>query len=347
MTDLRIRTEGRAGRITLDRPRALNAVTHDMVRGIDTALRDWETEPGVEIVVIDGTGDRAFCAGGDVTSIYRAVQAGNLEGPRTFWRDEYRMNARIARYPKPVISLMQGYVMGGGVGVGCHAAHRVVGRTTRISMPEVGIGLVPDVGGSLLLARAPGRLGEYLGTTAARMDAAAACFAGFADYHVPEAAWPDLVAQLCGDGDPAILAAAHRDPGPAMPERDRIDLHFAAPTLPQVIENLSADPSDWARETEQALAAVSPLAAAITLGLIHAVREAGTIEAALELEYRVTSRSVADGDFIEGIRARIIDKDQAPRWRHADPRAVGDAEVADWLAPLGAGPHQEEGQGST
>lgn len=344
MSDLHVRIEGRAGRITLDRPAALNAVTHAMVLGIEEALDLWQDDPAVEVVLIDGAGERAFCAGGDVTSLYRAVEAGDLEAPRTFWRDEYRMNARIARYPKPVVSFLQGYVMGGGVGVGCHAGHRVAGTTTRIAMPEVGIGLVPDVGGSLLLARAPGRLGEYLGTTAARMEAATACLAGFADYHVPENEWPDLAARLCADGDPAILAGAHRDPGPPKLERDLIDLHFAAPTLAQIVQNLSADPSDWARETLSRLEAGSPLAAAVALRLVREVREADTIEAALEMEYRVTSRSVADGDFVEGIRARIIDKDNAPRWRHSGAADVTDEEIAAWLAPLGT---DMQGKGDT
>ncbi len=336
MTDLIIRTEGRAGRITLDRPHALNALTHEMSLGIEAALDDWATDPAVEIVVIDAAGDKAFCAGGDVTSIYRAVAAGDPETPRRFWRDEYRMNARIARYAKPVVSVMQGFVMGGGVGVGCHAGHRVVGASTRIAMPEVGLGLVPDVGGSLLLARAPGRLGEYFGITAARMDPTAACLAGFADYHITEAQWPDLIARLCAEADPSILAHEHVDPGAPDLHRDEIDLHFAAPTLPQVLENLAADPSDWARETEAAIAKVSPLSAAIALQLIRAVREAGTIEAALEMEYRVTSRMVEGGDFIEGIRAQVIDKDRTPKWSHASPADVTEAEVAGWLAPLGS-----------
>ncbi len=336
MTNLHVRTEGRAGRITLDRPQALNAVTHDMVLRIDRALAGWADDDTVEIVVIDGAGDRAFCAGGDVTSIYRAVQSGDLESPRRFWRDEYRMNGRIARYAKPVVSFLQGYVMGGGVGVGCHAGHRVAGGTTRIAMPEVQIGLVPDVGGSLLLARAPGRLGEYFGLTAARMDAPAALLAGFVDYHIPEADWPALIARLCNEGDPAILTGAHRDPGPPDLDRDRIDRHFAAASLAQVRDSLAADPSDWARHIEDALDAASPLAAAIALRLIREVRAEGTIEAALEMEYRATSRSVAGGDLIEGIRALIIDKDRRPAWRHADARAVEEEEVAAWLAPLGA-----------
>ena len=196
MTDIRIRKEGRAGRITLDRPQALNALTHAMALGIDAALDAWRDDPEVAVSLIDATGARAFCAGGDLQEIYAAGRRGDFDYPRRFWAEEYRMNATIARYPKPYVALMQGYVMGGGVGVASHGSHRVVGDTSRIAMPECGIGLIPDVGGTLLLAQAPGRLGEYLGLSGHRMGPGEAIAAGFADHYVPEADWPALAERL-------------------------------------------------------------------------------------------------------------------------------------------------------
>ena len=186
--DIYVRRDGSAGRITLNRPEALNALTYDMCLAIEKALDEWREEPGVRLAIIEGEGERAFCSGGDIAEMYKAGTAGDYEYGRRFWRDEYRLNAKIAEWPKPVVSFLQGYTMGGGVGVGCHGSHRVVCESSRIAMPECGIGLVPDVGGSLILARAPGRLGEYLATTAARMGPADAIAAGFADMFVPRGA---------------------------------------------------------------------------------------------------------------------------------------------------------------
>ena len=181
MDDLTIRTAGRAGRITFTRPKALNALTHAMARAIHDALDGWRDDPAVALVIIDAEGDRAFCAGGDIAAVYHAGRAGDHQVGRDFFRDEYRMNAAIADFPKPIVAFMQGFVMGGGVGVGGHASHRIVGDTTRIAMPESGIGLIPDVGGTWLLGRAPGRIGEYLAMTGGRMTAGDAIHAGFAD----------------------------------------------------------------------------------------------------------------------------------------------------------------------
>ena len=207
MSDINIRVAGHAGRITLTRPKALNALTYDMCLAIDAALKDWAGNDNVRLVVIDAEGEKAFCAGGDIAEMYYTGTKGNYDYGRKFWRDEYRMNARISEYPKPVVGFLQGFTMGGGVGVGCHGSHRVVGESSQISMPEAGIGLVPDVGGSLLLALAPGRLGEYLGITAARMNAGDAVFAGFADHFIPEDQWPALIAALEETGDAAQLEA--------------------------------------------------------------------------------------------------------------------------------------------
>jgi enoyl-CoA hydratase len=189
---IRIRKIGRIGQITLQRPEALNAVTYEMVLAIEAALDDWRDDDEVACVLIDAEGHKAFSAGGDLQFMYDTASKGDFDAGRTFWRDEYRLNAKIAAFPKPYVALCQGFTMGGGVGVSLHGSHRVVGESSRIAMPECAVGLVPDVGGTLLLARAPGRLGEYLGVTGYRMNASDAILAGFADYFIPEAEWPGL-----------------------------------------------------------------------------------------------------------------------------------------------------------
>jgi enoyl-CoA hydratase len=337
MTDILIRQEGRAGRITLNRPAALNAITADMCARLDAALIAWASEDGVDLVLIDAAGDRAFCAGGDIAELYARGRAGDYAHGQAFWRREYRMNARIAGYPKPVVSLMQGFTMGGGVGVGCHGSHRIVGRTSQIAMPECTIGLVPDVGGSFLLALAPGRLGEYLATTGARMGPGDAIDAGFADWFVPEDAWPGLVEALCATGDETVIEAAARPspPGTYCPRRAEIERHFAGETYGDIWRSLAGDSGDFAQETRATLARVSPLAAACAVEMLHRLGDAPTLMHALELEYRFTHRAQEHGDFLEGIRAAVIDKDRKPRWRHADPGSVTGLEVARMLMPLG------------
>ncbi|WP_102109842.1 enoyl-CoA hydratase/isomerase family protein [Oceaniglobus roseus] len=331
MSDVLIRTEGRAGRITLNRPKALNALTHEMCLAIDAALIAWARDPAVALVLIDGAGEKAFCAGGDIARMYEAGRAGDFHWPRQFWRDEYRMNARLYHYRKPVVSFLQGFTMGGGVGVGCHGSHRVVGESSRIAMPEAGIGLVPDVGGSLLLARAPGRVGEYLGVTAGRMAAGDAIFAGFADHFVPEAEWPALAAELAATGEVDRIAAAATAPPAADLEGRQADIDrlFAAESWEALRAALAGDPSDTAQAAAAALDKVSPLSAALTLELVRQVRRLDSIEGALDMEYRVTSRAMEHGDLMEGVRAMIVDKDHAPRWMPFDP-----AKVQRMLAPV-------------
>ncbi len=336
MADIDIRTSGRAGRITLNRPKALNALTYDMILDIERALDAWRDDDAVDLVIIDAAGDKAFCAGGDIAEMYRTASSGDYTYGRTFWADEYRLNAKIAEYPKPYVAFMQGFTMGGGVGVSCHGSHRIVGDSSKIAMPECGIGLVPDVGGSLLLARAPGRTGEYLGTTTARMDAGDAIFAGFADHFIPEAAWDDLIARLEETGDVADIDAATR-PAPKAglaALQDDLSRHFGAGDMAAVAASLAADTSDFATRAGKGIGRVSPLSACTTLALIGRARTADTIRAALDTEYRVTWRCAENGDFVEGIRAAIIDKDNAPRWRHHSVADVTAAEVEAMLAPI-------------
>ena len=320
MTDIEIRRDGHAGRITLTRPRALNALTYEMCLAIEDALWSWRADASVKLVVIDAEGEKAFCAGGDIARMYETGTAGDVEYGRQFWRDEYRMNALIAEFPKPVVSFMQGFTMGGGVGIGCHGSHRVVGETSRIAMPECGIGLIPDVGGSFLLSRAPGRMGEYLGLTADRMGPGDAIHAGFADLYLPEPGWPELIATLCATGDIRALERAAR-PAPEAPlaaRQETIDTLFAGEGLRDVLNLLRADGSEFAAAALGKMERNSPLSMAATLEILHRLRQGEpTIRRSLELEYRFTSRAMQQGDFLEGIRAAIIDKDKTPRWKHA------------------------------
>ena len=336
MSDIQIRTEGQAGRITLTRPKALNALTWDMCLATEQALDAWATDDTVKLIIMDATGDRAFCAGGDIAEMYRTGKAGDLDYGRSFWRDEYRMNAKLAEYPKPIVSFLHGFVMGGGVGIGGHCSHRIVGESTQISMPECGIGFVPDVGGTYTLARAPGRLGEYLGLTAARMGPGDAIHAGFADRFHPEAVWPALKQALIDSGDVAALGDAPKAPdSPLAAAQPEIDALFGGEALRDVFNTLKASDSDMARDALKRLSRNSPLSMAVTLEMIHRLRTPSLdIRKALEMEYRVSHRIMAQGDFLEGIRAAIIDKDKTPNWRHALD-SVPLVDVSKMLMPLG------------
>ncbi len=338
MADIHIRKEGRAGRITLNRPKALNALTYEMCLEIDAALKTWAHDDDVALILIDAEGDRAFSAGGDIAEMYETGRKGDYTYGRRFWADEYRMNARIASYPKPVVSLLQGFTMGGGVGVGCHGSHRIVGESSQIAMPECGIGLVPDVGGSFLLALAPGRLGEYLGTTGARMGPADAILVGFADLFVPEADWSALVSKLIETGDAQVILEHTSQPpeGRLAALRPEIDAHFAGETGGDILRALRHSGSPFATEAIRAFTRSAPLSVACTVEMLHRLRGAPSMRRALDLEYRFTYRAMEHGDFIEGIRAAIIDKDRNPRWRHESAEAVSGMEVSKMLMPLGA-----------
>lgn len=333
-----IRRDGVAGRITLDRPGALNAITHDICRATVAALDDWRHDDRIALVILDAAGDRAFSAGGDIAFMHAAGTRGDFGAGRGFWHDEYRMNLMLADYPKPVVAFMQGFVMGGGVGYGCHAAHRVAGETTQVAMPECGIGLIPDVGGSYLLARAPGQLGVYLGLTGARMGAGDAIAAGFANRFVPQGVWPALIAELCRTGDPALIAAA-AEPAPDRPLADArawIDAVFDAGRVGDMLVRLDADAGAMAAQARKALRRASPLSLVCALPMIRAQQARPDLRAALRQEYRFTWRALEHSDFVEGIRAQIIDKDRSPRWRHDGVESVSATEVAQMLAPLGA-----------
>lgn len=337
MSDLIVRTVGYAGWITLDRPEALNALTWEMCLEIETALRKWREDPTVKLVIIDGAGERAFCSGGDISEMYASGRRGDVDYGRRFWRDEYRLNRKIFIYPKPIVSFLHGFTMGGGVGVGCHASHRIVCENSQIAMPECSIGLVPDVGGSLMLALAPGRVGEFLGVTGDRMDAADAIFAGFADSYVPQENWEALKTELTETGDVDVIAP-HSAPTPdsrLAGWHEEIDATFAGDTLGDIYRAMPADPGPAVAHAQKLMARNAPFAMTCAVEIIHRVRNGLRLENALDQEFRYTYRCVEQGDFIEGIRSAIIDRDRNPQWQHGAWQDVKTLDVTRMLMPLG------------
>jgi enoyl-CoA hydratase len=337
-----IRIEGRAGRLTLNRPKALNALTLVMVRDIWAALVAWKGDPAVELVILDGAGDRALCAGGDVLSLYESRTQGSGLA-RTFWREEYQLNAMIHRYPKPFIAMMDGIVMGGGIGLSAHArgGGRIVTDRSMLAMPETGIGLIPDVGGTWLLGRAIGELGIYLGLTGARMNGSDAIQAGFADLHIPHTRCAALVAALMDpDGAPVaeiIDAAADESPVPASPLmalKPGIDRCFGKPTIEAILEELQTTTAEWAMKARADLLQKSPLALKASLAAMRRAPALGSLEAALNVEFRLCTHLFESGEFPEGVRALLVDKDKAPRWRPPTVEDVTGEMVEDLFAPL-------------
>lgn len=322
--------------VTLNRPAALNTLSLAIYRRFDPALAAWTADPSVKAVVVRGAGGRAFSAGGDVVAIHAA--RAERGGQDDFFREEYALVRRVARFPKPYVALMDGITMGGGAGIAVNGRFPVATGRTLFAMPEVQIGLFPDVGATRFLNRAPGRIGLYLALTGRRLGAADMLYGGFATHFVPEARLEALIAALAQDGSrvASILDAFAEDPGPAsLPAlRPAIDRCFAGDSVEAIQAALAPEPDAWAQEAAEAMARASPLSLKITFAQLR--RGADTIEAALALEYRLTQHVLAGHDFFEGIRALLVDKDRKPRWQHDRLEAVSDAEVAAYFAPLGA-----------
>ena len=334
-----LRTEGRAACLTLNRPRALNALNHAMVTRIDQALTAWEHDPAVATVVVAGAGDRGLCAGGDIRAIHADVSSGGGAASAAFWADEYRLNARIARYPKPYVALMDGIVMGGGVGISAHGSVRVVTERSRVAMPETGIGFVPDVGGTYLLSRAPGELGTHLALTGVPVGARDALLCGLADHYVPAELLPRLAADLAELPVPEALSRyAGRPPaGDLEAGREWIDHCYAADTVEEIVDRLRAVGVPEAKQAAETLLGRSPTSLKVTLAALHRARRLGSLERVLRQEYRVSCAALGSPDLVEGIRAQVVDKDRDPRWSPATLGEVGEQEVTRFFAPLGAG----------
>lgn len=337
-----IRVEGRAGRITLNRPKALNALTLGMVRAIWPALLQWKDDPAVELVILDGAGERGLCAGGDVRWLYDS-RARGIDEALAFWREEYALNSLIHRFSKPIVPVMDGIVMGGGIGLSAHVqgGTRVVTERSTLAMPETTIGLIPDVGGTWLLGRAPGRFGEYLGLVGERMHGAGTIFSGFADVFVQSAKLEAVKAALCAaraaDVKDVIAQFAEAPPHSNLAgHADEINRMFSEPTVPAIVDALAHEDSEWATKTRAALLARSPKAMAATLAAIRGARKLGSLEEALNVELRLCIHLFEDGEFAEGVRALLVDKDKSPRWT---PPGIADvtAPMIDALfAPLPA-----------
>ncbi|MEV7414077.1 enoyl-CoA hydratase/isomerase family protein [Streptomyces sp. NPDC089919] len=333
-----LRRTGKAGRITLDRPQALNALTHDMVLRIDAALDDWEGDPGVEVVVLDGAGTRGLCAGGDIRAIRESALADG-SAARAFWRDEYHLNARIAGLRKPWVALMDGIVMGGGVGLSAHGSVRIVTERSRVAMPEVGIGFVPDVGGTYLLSRAPGELGTHLALTATAMTAGDALLCGFADHYVPSDRLPALLEALSTRGAEAVEAFAEpAPPAPLAERRGWIDACYAADTVEEVVDRLTGSAEPAAKEAASVLLGHSPTALKVTLASLRRARGLRSVGRVLAQEWCVSLAALSWPDLAEGVRAQVVDKDRQPRWSPPLLAEVPDRTVADAFLEPAEGP---------
>lgn len=334
--DIHIRIVGKAGRITLNRPSALNALSYEMILAIEKALIEWRDNESVHLVIIDAVGDKAFCAGGDVQKLYNTGITGEFAYMRKFWADEYRLNAMISNYPKPYVAFMDGIVMGGGVGVSAHGSHRIVTERTMLAMPECAIGLVPDVGGSYLLANAPGHVGEFMGVTGARLSGTDAIYAGFADSLIALDKLEELKSRLEISGEVGEIAKCTIEQiSPLEQNNVLLESFFSNSDLVVAFDQLKQSGNEWAIAQTKVLQRTCPLSAACTWRIVKAARAFSSIEPALELEYRFTWRSMIDGDVLEGVRALIIDKDKNPQWKVKHLEEVTDEMVSAMLAPLG------------
>ncbi|HWJ11451.1 MAG TPA: enoyl-CoA hydratase/isomerase family protein [Nocardioides sp.] len=331
-----LRRDGHAAHIVLNRPRAINALTHEMVGIISVALEEWRYDDTVRTVVLTGAGERGLCAGGDIVAMWRDAKAGGSESA-AFWADEYRLNATIASYPKPYVAVMDGIVLGGGIGLSAHAPQRVVTERSSIGMPETGIGFLPDVGGTFLLSHAPGETGTHLGLTAGSIGAGDAIAIGFADHFVPTDRIPGLLAELAHrDADEAIAAA--EQPAPASPlaeARPWLDDAYAGDDVLVILDRLRAIGTEEATKAAATIEAKSPTSVRVTLRALREAARFDTLPPALDLEYRLALRFHTSHDFVEGVRAQVVDKDRNPQWQPAHVRDIADAAVAAYFAPLG------------
>jgi enoyl-CoA hydratase len=342
-SDLIVRREGAAGVIRLNRPKAINAVTLEMFRDVDKALDRFEADPAAGLILLEGAGERGLCAGGDIRALYESSKVRGDLG-KILWREEYILNARIAKFPKPYVAFMDGIVMGGGVGLAAHGSHRIVTDRTKLAMPEVGLGFFPDVGGTWLLSRSPGEIGTYFGLTGQTMNGPDAVYAGFADAVVPAAKLAGLRDALtkipAGASSTDVKAvidsfATGETAGPVAALQPRIDSWFAHDRMQDIFAALHRDGSELALATLKTLNEKSPRGMVVTLKLLRLARKSSSLEECLVREYRAALEVFASDDFREGVRAAVIDKDRNPKW--SPPRIVDVTPemVAPYFANLG------------
>ncbi len=342
--DLIARREGAVGVIRLNRPKAINAVTLEMFRDIDKALDEFESDPAVDLILLEGAGDRGLCAGGDIRALYESSKVKGDLG-KILWREEYILNARIAKFPKPYVAFMDGIVMGGGVGLSAHSSHRVVTERTKLAMPEVGLGFFPDVGGTWLLSHAPGEIGTYFGLTGQTMNGPDAIYARFADAMVPSnklAALREALVDVRAGVSSAEVKnaidgfATGETSGPVAAMQPRIDGWFAHDRMQDIAAALQRDGSELAQSTLKTLGEKSPRGMVVTLKLLRLARASSSLEQCLVREYRAALQVFASDDFREGVRAAVIDKDRNPRWSPPRIEDVTPEMVAPYFAEIGA-----------
>jgi enoyl-CoA hydratase/carnithine racemase len=353
-SDILFERRGVAGIITLNRPKALNAITLPMVHALAEQLELWARDGAVTRVILTAAGGRAFCAGGDIRALYDLGRAGRYDEALKFWHDEYRLNATIKKYPKPYVALIDGVVMGGGVGVSVHGSHRVAGDKFVFAMPEVGIGFFPDVGATWFLPRMPGELGTYCALTGERLAAADGVGGGIATHRVTSARLPELLDALCGNVpvDALLSAFAYRSAfaessasaegaaqRPVVTLRPAIDRLFAADTVSAILAGLDAEAAaatadaEWAAATAAKIRTKAPMSLTVALAQLRRGRS-WSFEECMRAEFRIVSRFVRGHDFYEGVRAAIIDKDNRPCWQPATLAEVDAAAPEHHFAPL-------------
>ncbi|MFC7342182.1 enoyl-CoA hydratase/isomerase family protein [Saccharopolyspora griseoalba] len=331
--EILVRESGSLGRITLNRPKALNSLTLQMVREMTEAIEQWRDARHIRAVLIDGAGEKGLCAGGDVRALHDAVKAGDESLPSTFWIEEYRLNSALANYPKPVVGIMDGICMGGGVGITAHGSHRVVTERSKVGMPEVGIGFIPDVGGTYLMSRAPGELGTHLALTGGAVGGADALQCGIADHYVTSDRLPELVEALAtGEVDDVLKSFAAPAPeAPLAAQREWIDAAYSSDDVAEVLRRLRERPEQAAQDAATAIEAKSPTALKVTLRALRSGYD--SLEQALVQEYRLAMACVRIGDFVEGVRATLVDKDRNPQWSPAELSEVDESRVQKFFEP--------------
>lgn len=326
--DVRFADDGALGRIELNRPKAINALTTPMVTDIGTVLRRWADDDAIAAVAITGAGERGLCAGGDVRAVREAIAAGDLDQPYEFWRSEYAVNAQIADYPKPYVAIMDGIVMGGGVGISAHGNRRLVTERTKIAMPETIIGLFPDVGALWLLANAPGEFGTHLALTGSTIDGPSAITAGLADAMIDSASIPQVLDTLArGESIDELTSVPEPVELPAWLEA------YAGDDAAQIVARLEASDDADARAAAEAIRARSPFSVSVTLAALRRAAAMSSVHEVLAQDLVLGRHFLAEPDFAEGVRAQLVDKDRNPKWRHASLDEVDPAEVEAAFTP--------------
>ena len=337
MIDVLTDIVGSAGFLALNRPKAINALNLAMIHDMTAALLAWRDDPAVRAIVIDHSEGRGFCAGGDIAFLRNSALTDDGASGRRFFHDEYRLNHLIFTYPKPVAAFMDGITMGGGVGISQPARFRVATPATRLAMPETGIGLFPDVGGGWYLSRLPGRIGQFLALTGARLDGAECLWAGLATHYLPAEILVEAKARIAAGHEPGgVLSALSVTPPPARIAENagRIAKHFASDRYEDILASLEADTSEWAAKEFATLRTKSPQTCKVALRQLAQSAQLSDFAANMAMEFRIASRVLTLPDFAEGVRAVIVDKDGAPRWNPATPEGVTDAMLDAIFAPL-------------